>query len=133
MPTNTVRQPSPSTSLSILYLTIGVLLTIWAAVWYWFLSHRGESVADWNYFVCAGMFFSGLALSVIGLLVGRIGRAAQHADVPVGQMTAATVQPTNTAGQPLPAAPPAAAQPAVPAVPAPNGPAPARTVPTTGS
>ncbi len=130
MPTNTVRQPSPSTGISILYITVGVLLTIWSAVWYWFLNQRAEPAYDWKYFVCCGLFFSGLALGIIGILVGRIGRAAQHADVPVGQVTAATVQPTNTAGQPLPPAPPPAAPPAAPPA---NGPAPARSVPTTGS
>jgi len=124
---NTVRQPSPSTGIAIMYITVGVLLTIWSAVWYYFLSHRELTSSDWRYFVCAGLFFSGLALMIIGLLVGRIGREAQHADIPVGQMTSATVQPTNTAGQPVPA--PAQAAPMA-AVPAPVAVAPARTVPT---
>jgi hypothetical protein len=131
MAPNTVRQPSPSTGISIVYITVGVLLTIWAAVWYYFLKHQDVSSYNWRYFVCIGLFFSGLAIGIIGLLVGQIGRAAQHADVPVGQVTAATVQPTNTAGQTIPAASPAPAQPAPPT--AGTSPAPARTVPTTGS
>ncbi len=113
---NTVRQPSPSTGIAIMYITVGILLTIWSSVWYYFLHHQDQAVSDWKYFVCYGLFFSGLALLTIGLLVGRIGREAQHADIPVGQMTSATVQPTNTAGQPVPPQPVAAA-PAV-AVPA---------------
>jgi hypothetical protein len=126
MTNTTVRQPSPSTSLAILYITVGVLLTIWSAVWYWFLRSR-EGVPDWEYFVCCGLFFSGLALGIIGVLVGRIGRAAQHADIPVGQVTAATVQPTNTSGQPV-APPTAQPVPAAMPVAAPN-----RTAPTSGS
>jgi hypothetical protein len=136
MAPNTVRQPSPSTGISILYLTVGILMTIWSAVWYYFLNKREELPPyDWKYFVCIGLFFSGLAISIIGLLVGRIGKAAQNADIPVGQVTSATVQPTGTAGQPIPAQP-VLAQPAIPVqpvAPAPNGPAPARTIPSTGS
>ena len=141
MAPNTVRQPSPSTGIAIMYITVGVLMTIWAAVWYYFLNHREEVAYDWKYFVCIGLLLSGVSIAVIGLLVGRIGREAQHADIPVGQVTSATVQPTNTDGQPLPAQPLAAAQPAVavqpavaaqPVAPA-NGPMPARTIPTSGS
>jgi hypothetical protein len=125
---NTVRQPSPSTGISIMYITVGILLAIWSAVWYYFLHHQEQPASDWKYFVCYGLFFSGLALLIIGILVGRIGRAAQHADIPVGQMTSATVEPTNTAGQTVP---PEAA-PATPAA-TPAVAVPARSVPTTGS
>jgi hypothetical protein len=115
------------------YITVGVLLAIWSAVWYYFLQRQDVVSYDWKYFVCIGLFFSGLALGIIGVLIGRIGKAAQHADIPVGQVTSATVQPTTTSGQPVPAAP--AAQPAPQTQPAPavTVAAPPRTAPTSGS
>lgn len=108
---NTVRQPSPSTGLAIVYLTVGVLTTIWASVWYYFLSRQQEPVAEWKWYVCLGLLFSGIALSVIGLAVGRIGREAQNADVPVA--------PSNLPAQPAvqPQAPVAQAAPAAPGQP----------------
>jgi hypothetical protein len=108
-----------------MYITVGVLMTIWSAVWYYFLQARAEHAFDWKFFVCVGLFFSGLAIAIIGLLVGRIGQAAQHADVPVAQVTSATVQP-------VPATPAVQAAPAVPVQPATPA-VPARTVPTSGS
>ena len=42
MATPTLRQPSPSTHISVGYLTVGILMAIWAAVWYYFLKRREE-------------------------------------------------------------------------------------------
>jgi hypothetical protein len=96
-PNNTLRQPSKSTGISIFYITVGILAAIWAAVWYFFLRNREQPASDWNYYLCAGLFFSGIALLLIGLLVGRIGQQARQADNPVGQVTAAAVTPEGTA------------------------------------
>jgi hypothetical protein len=106
---NTLRQPSPSTGLAIFYITIGTLLAIWGGVWYYFLRNEGPAnpPATWQYYVCAGVFLSGIAIAIIGLLVGRIGQEAQNADTPIGKVTAAEVKP-----QGVPATAPA--QPAAP-------------------
>ncbi|MFO0927141.1 MAG: hypothetical protein U0736_08875 [Gemmataceae bacterium] len=110
-PNTTVRQPSRSTQLSVLYITIGVLLTIWSSVWYYFLRHAEYSTDNWRYYVCIGSLFSGIALLIIGLLLGRIGREAQRADVPIGYLPPATTPVVPAA----PAAPVATAAPAPPA------------------
>jgi hypothetical protein len=96
-PSNTLRQPSRSAGLAIFLITVGTLSAIWAAVWYFFLKSRDNPPHDWAYFVCAGTFFSGVALVVIGGLVGFIGRQARQADNPVGQVTAAAVTPNGAA------------------------------------
>lgn len=117
-PNTTVRQPSRSTQLSIMYITVGVLLTIWSSVWYYFLRNSEYPAANWRYYVCIGLLFSGIAVLIIGLLLGRIGREAQHADVPIGYMPPATtpVVPAApvTAATAAPAAPVATAAPAPP-------------------
>jgi len=77
-------------------ITIGVLAAIWAGVWFYFLRAQGEPSYSWKYYVCTGLFLSGLAFSIIGLLEGRIGREAQTGDVPTAQTTA-VVKPTTTA------------------------------------
>ncbi len=95
---NTLRQPSPSTGLAIGYITVGTLAAIWATVWWYFLRNEAaERVSAWQWYVCAGLFWSGVAVGVIGLLVGRIGLEAQNADVPLGQVTAAAVEPNGVA------------------------------------
>jgi hypothetical protein len=96
-PTNNIlRQASPSSGLAVGYITVGSLAAIWGAIWLYFLRNEMD-VARWQYYVSTGVLLSGIALTIIGILVGRIGQEAQHADVPVGQITAATVQPTDAA------------------------------------
>jgi hypothetical protein len=106
-PSNTIRQPSPSTGVSIFFITVGVLLAIWSAVWYYYLD---QNDATWKYFTCTGLFLSGIALLVIGALVGRIGREAQNADTPIA----------HAATPAVPAAPAAPVAPAAPAQTAPR-------------
>src|SRR5262245_13211472 len=91
---NTLRQPSPSSGMAVAYITVGSLAAIWGAVWLYFLRNEVDA-ARWQYYVATGVLLSGLALTIIGLLVGRIGQEAQNADVPIGQVTAAEVQPTD--------------------------------------
>ena len=123
-PTNTLRQPSRSAGLAIFLITVGTLAAIWSAVWYFFLKTRDNSPQDWAYFVCAGSFFSGVALVIIGTLVGLIGRQARQADNPVAQVTPAA--PVVPSGSAVPVVPP---QPgAVPVVTA-TGPAAQASVP----
>jgi hypothetical protein len=90
MPDNTLRQPSHSARWSLIYITAGTLITIWAIVWCFFLVRNGAS-NPWEWYICIGFFLSGVALILIGVMVGRIGQEAKHADTPVGQVTAATV------------------------------------------
>jgi len=82
--TTPVRQPSASTGTAVLFITVGVLMAIWSAVWYFFLARAELAPPEWKWYVCAGLFFSGVALTVIGILVGRIGREAKQADSTVG-------------------------------------------------
>lgn len=111
IPNTTIRQPSRSTQLSILYITIGVLLTIWSSVWYYFLRDIATPTDSWRYYVCVGLLLSGVALFVIGILLGRIGREAQHADVPVGHlMPAAPTVPATPAAPVAPGTPAPVAQ-----------------------
>jgi hypothetical protein len=116
-PTNVLRQPSRSAGLAIFLITVGTLCAIWSGVWYYYLRTREVSPADGTYFVCWGGFLSGIALVIIGCLVGYIGRTARQADVPVAQAPAAAVAPAPAAPAGttpvVTAAPPAAAPPRV--------------------
>lgn len=123
-PNNTLRQPSPSTGIAVMFITLGTLAAIWAGVWYYYLRNAEVLTNDWRYFVCTGLFLSGVAVAIIGLLVGRIGQEAQNADAPIGEVTAAAVQPVGTPvvtqGAVQPAVVPAnAAAPVAPQVPVP--------------
>jgi hypothetical protein len=103
MPNLTLHQPSRGATLSLGYITVGTLMMIWTGLWYWRLRSLAEPPPPESLqnLMCLGFFLSGLALVVIGLLVGRIGSEAKNADVPLGQIQAAAVTPqANSAAAP---------------------------------
>jgi hypothetical protein len=74
-------KPSPAAFMAIVYITVGALIDVWTSIWYWYLrDHPPEQPG--TYYWCAGFFLTGLTLLVIGLALGRIGRAARHAELP---------------------------------------------------
>ncbi|HEY7313810.1 MAG TPA: hypothetical protein VH643_30955 [Gemmataceae bacterium] len=114
-------KPSGSARLAVVYITIGTIMGVWSTLWYiWMIRHGTQT--DAPYFWCYGFFLTGLALIIIGLAVGRIGRAARHAESPT-DVSDAKAPPAQTVAQPMiqPAAPPAVprAAPVAPVAPAP--------------
>ena len=102
-----------SATMAVAYVTIGALVDVWSVIWFVYLYRQGAS--DTLFLICYGLFFTGLVLMGIGLLVGRIGKAALEAEVsPVPpQVTAPVVTPDV-------AAPAATGTPATTATPVPQ-------------
>ncbi len=114
MPPPVMSKPSKAAHMAIAYVTLGSLLMVWSAIWYfWMVNHQAPADQPHNdapFYWCAVIFFTGLTVFVIGLALGRIGRAGRRAelppDVPLGERTAQpavtappVVQPTATNGQ----------------------------------
>lgn len=99
---NLLRQPSRGAHYALWYITVGVVLVIWCGVWFYWMRANGIPTGDWKYYVCTGLLLSGVAVVIIGLLVGNIGRHAQQADVPIGQVTGASVAPLSGTTAPAP-------------------------------
>ncbi len=78
----TLTRPSPAAFLAIIYITLGALIDVWTAIYYLFLRNPDGADSSRTLFWCAGFFFTGLVLLIIGLAVGRIGREARHAELP---------------------------------------------------
>ena len=128
MPILTRPAFGPVTALA--YVTFGTLLCVWTLVWYF---TRDYELTHSQWFWLAGLFFSGLTFLFLGLVLGRLGRAARQAELPPQEATGAeaAIQATAAAHQPVvapgamsmpvpnPAIPPQPAPPAsVPAYPA---------------
>ncbi len=128
------KTQSKSAVLAITLVIVGVLTMIWSGVWWWAM-HNGDVTREaWMSYVCTGLLMTGLALTVIGVLVGRIGAAAKASDTASDRPGA----PNPGAGMAIPAAMAAGAmpvaQPGVPAgyVPTAGGMMPAATTPAVG-
>ena len=79
-----------SATTSLIYLTLGSLIDVWAIVYFFYLrNHAGSDVA---FLYVYGFIFTGAVLFLIGLAVGRIGYSARSAEVaptPTQQIVAA--------------------------------------------
>jgi hypothetical protein len=113
------NQGSTAARTALIYITAGALVVIWTVVWYIYL-HNNPPETNSVYYWCTGFLMTGLAFVLIGFGLGRIGRAARHADVPPEGVTLAVMNPQPNAAAPAPV--PVAANPTT-AVVAPGGPA----------
>ena len=99
-----------SARMAVVYITAGTLIDVWTAVYY-FLILRPESArnpnggSDSSLFWVAGFFLTGLALLIIGLLVGRIGQAAGKAEVAPTAAVPVAAEPRAVIQAPVAAAP----------------------------
>lgn len=130
-----VTRPSSAAYTALVYVTAGALTDVWSGVWYVYLT-RYPPDRDWVWYICYAFLLTGLVLLLIGLFLGRLGRAARHAELPPPEVTPAvaraqqeaaarapiiaTTNPAVPPGTPTPAtAPPAVAVPVNQAVAAP--------------
>jgi hypothetical protein len=94
-----LSKPSSAARMSLMYITIGALILIWSCVWYVWL-YMNPPPGDFphsSFFICTGLVLTGIVLLVIGLALGRIGRAARHAELPPPEATSAVAQTDQTA------------------------------------
>jgi hypothetical protein len=99
-----LTKPSAEARVSLLYITGGALLDVWSIIWFIYMRNHAPS-GSLPYYLCAGIFLSGLTLLIIGLALGRIGRAARRAELPPPEVTA----PVTRAEQVAAANPPVVA------------------------
>ena len=79
-----LRNQSRSSAGAIKYVTVGVLMMIWAGLWYYYFIMPQSDPPAGQKFACVGFILSGSAIGAIGLLFGLIGRGAKGADTTVG-------------------------------------------------
>jgi len=75
-----LTRPSFAPSTAIIYITLGALIDVWTAVYYFFKMYGEENSGNANFWV-AGLFLTGLILMGIGFFLGRIGRAARQVEM----------------------------------------------------
>jgi hypothetical protein len=124
---------SAAARMAVMYITIGVLLMVWSGIWWTYMARHPPS-GDGVWFLCFGCLLSGAAFTVIGFIMGHVGRSARQADLPPtvsttpmpgqiqpvpGQMPGTIVPPAAAPAPVVPAQVAAPPQPvAAPAVPA---------------
>lgn len=120
-----LSRPSFGPRTAIVYITIGTLMDVWTAVWYFTIVRPSGGPHDnYTWFWLAGLFLTGLTLIIIGGLLGQIGQAARRAELPPSEALPAEASAQKAAAaNPHPAMPAAAgAVPGMMAPPAPPAP-----------
>jgi hypothetical protein len=97
----TLSKPSTAARTALIYITVGTLMVVWTGVWRTFLHHYPPE-NDSTYYWCTGFMITGIALVILGLAVGQIGRSARHAELPPSEVISEHAQ----VQQPVAAAPP---------------------------
>jgi hypothetical protein len=108
-----LSKPSSAARTSLIYITVGALMDIWSAVWWWYLRNHQPDAPAGVWYVCGGLFLTGLVLLAIGLMVGHIGRSARHAELPPPEVTRAEANAEQNAAARAPIVAPVAAPGAV--------------------
>src|SRR5690242_613674 len=83
-----MTKPSAAFATALTYITVGTLVTIWTIVAFRYYPPE----TDRGHFLLIGTMASGGAVLVIGLLIGVIGRAARHAELPPAEVAPAVEQ-----------------------------------------
>ncbi len=99
------RSPSRSAAGAIKYVTVGTLMVIWAGLWYYYFLRPLPNPPAWQSYLCMATIFSGVAIGVIGLLFGMIGRGAKAADNTVGGVDTSVAVATPAISTPVVATP----------------------------
>jgi hypothetical protein len=130
-----LSQPAFGPRTALAYVTFGTLTCVWTVVWYY---TREYKLSQGQWFWVSGLFLTGTTFVVLGLVLGRLGRAARQAELPPPeaiqaeagiQQTAAAhppavaVQPMGQPGTPgMPGMAGAPTMPTAPVAPAPQTP-----------
>jgi hypothetical protein len=93
-----LSKPASTTYSALAYITIGTLTCVWSGVWLWYLSEFPPQ-GRYPWYFSSGFLLSGLALLIIGLAVGQIGRAARSAELPPAEVTPAIARADQMAAQ----------------------------------
>lgn len=83
---------------ALIYITLGTLFTIWTLVTWAFNPPDSRD----GYYWIVGFLLTGLALLLIGLFLGQIGRVTQQAGLPPKEVTPAAVESETIAASRTP-------------------------------
>lgn len=91
------NQSFTATRAALIYVTVGALIVIWTGVWYVYLYNNPPDPRESHsvYYWCTGFLVTGLAMVLIGLVLGRLGRSAGVADLAQGRVFSPPMTPAS--------------------------------------
>lgn len=102
-----LSKPSGAFPAALIYITAGTLVVIWTAL----ALILYPPTSDLGHFLLIGTLVSGVAVLMIGLFLGPIGRFARNAELPPKEVTTAVESSDKTAAANPPVVVPMASAP----------------------
>jgi hypothetical protein len=93
------KQSSSAARSALIYITVGAVVVIWTIIWYVYL-HNNPPETNTAFYWATGFLMTGLTMILIGFGLGRIGRAAQGADLPHQAVPLAVMNPQQNGAVP---------------------------------
>ena len=90
-----LSKPSSAAPTSLVYITIGALLTVWSAIWFFYNQQNPPSHSAVGYII-TGLLLTGIVFLGIGFFIGPLSRAARQAELPPSEVTQPVMQTEQT-------------------------------------
>ena len=88
-----LSKPSSAAPTSLVYITLGAVMTVWSGLWFFYLQNNPPS-HQFVHYVDAGFLLTGIVFLLIGFGLGPMARFARQAELPPQEVTP-TVAQTN--------------------------------------
>ena len=97
-----LSQPAFGPRTALAYITGGLMLDVWTAVYYFAYVRPAGPPTNSTWFWVIGLFLTGLVFIGLGAFLGPIGRAARQAELPPAEaiQAEAAIQQTAAANPP---------------------------------
>jgi hypothetical protein len=92
MPEQKHETRAKKAKLAVSYITCGTLMIVWSVIWLVYLTVHFD-VSGWVY-IATGIILSGIAVVLIGLSLGNIGKEANRDEAAAHDVDAVKVPPT---------------------------------------
>src|SRR5581483_8418679 len=93
------KQSSSAARAALIYITAGAVVVIWTIVWCVYLLNNPPET-NTAFYLSTGFLITGLTMVLIGFGLGRIGRAAQGADLAPQAVPLGVMNPQQNAAAP---------------------------------
>lgn len=90
-----LSKPSSAAPTSLVFITLGALLTVWSAIWF-FYNRENQTGHPAVGYIITGLLLTGIVLLGIGFSIGPLSRAARQAELPPSDVTQPVVQSAQT-------------------------------------
>lgn len=86
-----LSKPSSAAPTSLVYITLGAVLTVWSGIWFMYLQNNPPR-HQFVHYIDTGCLLTGIVFLLIGFGLGPMARMARQAELPPQEVTPTVAQ-----------------------------------------